>query len=228
MGRFYIPTQGADDWKAFLAEPEKQWKKGFSARSLAHSWEEAKGFPKEVREVFQRSEYPALEDLELLLAFPEYKVPLPGGKRASQNDIFVLAGNSAGLAAITVEGKVEEPFGPTMGDWFVEGSAGKKERLLFLSDLLDVNLGNHPGIRFQLVHRAASALILARRFHAKNALMLVHSFGKKNLWFDDYGKFVDLFGGKAELNGITKAAKPIEDIVLFFGWVKGDPGCLDK
>ncbi|MBN2395725.1 MAG: hypothetical protein JXC36_04590, partial [Candidatus Atribacteria bacterium] len=84
----------------------KQWKKGFSARSLAHSWEEAKGFPKEVRELFQRSKCLALEDLELPLALPEYKVLLPGGKRASQNDIFVLAGNSAGLAVIAVKEKL--------------------------------------------------------------------------------------------------------------------------
>jgi hypothetical protein len=32
-------------------------------------------------------------------------VPLPGGSRASQNDIFVLAKSKAGPAAIMVEGK---------------------------------------------------------------------------------------------------------------------------
>ncbi|MBN2719485.1 MAG: hypothetical protein JXR72_00125, partial [Proteobacteria bacterium] len=184
MTGFYVPTKGANDWKGFLAEPGKQWKKGFSARSLAHSWEEAKGFPKEVRELFQRSKCLALEDLELLLALPEYKVPLPGGKRASQNDIFVLAGNSKSLVTIAVEGKVDEMFGPTLGEWFKEDSEGKKERLQFLSGLLNVNLKSHPDIRYQLVHRTASALILARSFHAKNALMLVHSFSQGNAWFE--------------------------------------------
>ena len=45
---------------------------------------------------------PALEDVELLLAIPEYKVSLPGGGAASQNDIFCLARNRHGLVKLSV------------------------------------------------------------------------------------------------------------------------------
>jgi hypothetical protein len=41
--------------------------------------------------------HPALTDLELLLAIPEFKVSLPGGRAASQNDFFVLARSPDGL-----------------------------------------------------------------------------------------------------------------------------------
>jgi hypothetical protein len=64
-----------------------------------------------------------------LLAVPEFKVPLPGGARASQNDLFVLGRSSPGLVSIMIEGKVKESFGPTLDEWRHEGSPGKKERL---------------------------------------------------------------------------------------------------
>jgi hypothetical protein len=42
-------------------------------------------------------------------------VPLPGGSTQSQNDAFVLARTPKGLVSITIEGKVSEPFGETLG-----------------------------------------------------------------------------------------------------------------
>jgi hypothetical protein len=48
---------------------------------------------------------------------PEFKVPLPGGAHASQNDIFVLARSTAGPISIMVEGKVNESFGPALREW---------------------------------------------------------------------------------------------------------------
>lgn len=228
MNKFFIPTSGPDDWQLFLAKPEKQWKKGFSARSLAYSWEEAGDFPQEIREVFEESGASAFQNLEMLLAFPEFKVPIPGGKRASQNDIFVLARASDGLVTIAVEGKVDEMFGPTLGEWLKDDSDGKQERLSFLSDTLDINLTEHPAIRYQLVHRTASAVILARNFHARNTLMLVHSFSQKDMWFEDYCEFVGLFGGNTEINRTTKARKSIQGVNLYFGWVKGAAKYLEK
>ena len=50
MPRILSFTTGPDDWKALLADPEKQWKTGYSARALAHAWECCEGFPPEVLE----------------------------------------------------------------------------------------------------------------------------------------------------------------------------------
>ena len=130
MSRIFVPSSGPGDWQAFLAEPEKQWRTGYSARSMAHSWEAVEGFPPEIVALFADSGMKAFQQVELLLAFPEYKVPLPGGSRASQNDVFALGRDGDGeLIAVAVEGKVNEPFGPTLAEWDATSSTGKQQRL---------------------------------------------------------------------------------------------------
>lgn len=89
MSKILIPTKSPEDWKASLAEPNKQWKSGYSARTLAYCWEEANGFPESVQLVFSKAGAP-FYDLEPLLILPEHKVPLPGGQQPSQNDILDL------------------------------------------------------------------------------------------------------------------------------------------
>ena len=51
MSKILIPAQSPEDWKQFLAKPEKHWKTGFSARSLAYCWQEADGIPPDILEV---------------------------------------------------------------------------------------------------------------------------------------------------------------------------------
>jgi hypothetical protein len=90
-----IQTKGPEDWKHLFADPDLRWQEGYSAYALAHRWEEAKGFPSEIKEALES--IPALEDVELLLAIPEYQVNLPGGGAAPQNDIFALQGPGIAL-----------------------------------------------------------------------------------------------------------------------------------
>lgn len=35
MRRIFVPSRGADDWRQCLADPEKQWRDGYSAKCLA-------------------------------------------------------------------------------------------------------------------------------------------------------------------------------------------------
>jgi hypothetical protein len=106
-------------------------------KAVAYAWQEADGFPAEIQRVFNQSQYPVFQNIELLLAIPEYKVPLPGGGRPSQNDIFVLTKCNDQLISITVEGKVAESFGPLVSEWFQDPSEGKKIRLKYLCDTLN-------------------------------------------------------------------------------------------
>jgi uncharacterized protein DUF6946 len=48
VGNSYIPAQSAEDWRKLLADPEKQWKRGYSAMASALSWEAAVGLPEEI------------------------------------------------------------------------------------------------------------------------------------------------------------------------------------
>lgn len=217
--RIYIPATDAEQWKQFLAEPEKQWRQGFSARSLAHSWQEAHGFPPEVQSALSNS--PHFRNIELFFSVPEHQVSLPGGSRPSQNDIWALARAGDKLVSIAVEGKVSEPFGPSLQEWLINASNGKKERLQYICDQLGLDVSLPSGIRYQLLHRTASAVIEAKRFTATHAVMLVHSFSQSDEWFQDYATFVSLFKVTAIVNDIVSVGS-LAGILLHFAWVRGD------
>lgn len=222
MSRIYIPTSSAEQWAQFLAEPVKHWRKGYSARTLAYSWQEADGFPNEVGSVLK----PIFPEPELLLALPEHKVPLPGGSRSSQNDIWVLARSEGQLISIAVEGKVSEPFGPTVQEWQAEPSRGKAERLGYLLSLLGLS-AVPDSTRYQLLHRTASAIIEAQRFNASHAVMLVHSFSPTSEWFADYSAFVTLLGGRA-VEGRLISVGARAGVLLHLAWVRGDERYRDR
>lgn len=193
MSKILIPSSGPDDWKQFLAQPDLHWAMGYSARTLAHSWESASGLPSEIETQMSS----AFGHGTLLFAIPEHKTPLPGGRRESQSDVFALVRHSEGLATYTIEGKVDEPFGPTVEEWLVDASPGKIERLRHLCDLLSIE--ECPGdVHYQLLHRTASAIIEAERFDARYAGMIVHSFSPVGRWREAFDRFVSLMGGQPE------------------------------
>lgn len=231
MSKFYIPASNPEDWKSLLADPDKHWKTGYSAKALAYSWQEAEDFPRSVKKVFKNSNIAVFEDIGMLLAFPEYKVPLPGGRRASQNDIFILAKGNNQLISIAVEGKVDESFGELIADWKLKDGGGKKERLEFLCEVLQLEMNQIDHIRYQLLHRTASAVIEAKKFNAENALMLVHAFKKTKENYDqsfrDYSQFLGLFDVEGKPDSIVSGGN-INGIDLYFGWVRGERKYLEE
>ena len=105
MSKIMIPAHSAEDWKAFLADPDKQWKRGFSARTLAHCWQDARGFPEEVKKVLRQAT--PFQQIEMLISIPEHQVALPGGGSPSQNDLWVLARCPDGLVSIANRGRTK-------------------------------------------------------------------------------------------------------------------------
>jgi len=229
VNKIYIPSDSPDRWKDLLAQPERQWKVGYSARTLAYCWQEADGFPMNIVMTFQKSKIDLFKNVELLFAFPEYKVPLPGGKRESQNDIYVIAKSNNNLISIMIEGKVNEPFDKPVSNWISNsgGNSGKQKRLNFLLNKLNLNYTQVQQIRYQLLHRTVSAIIEAQRIGAKNALMLVHSFSTEKEWFNDFAQFVKLFDLSAEKDSIVGPYQT-DGINIYFGWTKGDKYYLTR
>lgn len=225
MPHIYVPARSADDWTPLLADPVKHWRTGYSARALAHSWQDAGGLPMEVKEAFAGNEY--LAGIQLLLALPEHQVPLVGGSRPSQNDIWALARAGNELVSIAVEGKVAEPFGPTLSEWLAEGSTGKAARLAFLRRELNLNEELAGTIRYQLLHRTASAIIEAKRFGAPHAVMLVHSFSPSRDWLPDYEQFAKLLRAESAINTVVSAGTR-GGVHLHIGWVCGNEEYLSK
>ncbi|MGH9426148.1 MAG: DUF6946 family protein [Terriglobia bacterium] len=224
MPRIFVPSSGPGDWRCLLADPEKHWARRRSARTLAHCWEDTDGFPPEVQVVL--NQHPALAGAVPLLIFPEWKVPLPGGSTSSQNDAWVLAKSQDDLISITVEGKVEEPFDRTLAEWKADASPGKAKRLAFLEETLGLTSAIPDTVRYQLVHRTASAVIEAQRFGAKHAVMFVHSFSHNDEWHNDFAGFVALFGRNAEIGQLVSASAS-RGLPLHFAWVHGDERFLN-
>ena len=214
-----VPARSPEDWQRLLAEPEKHWRRGYSAHAIAHCWQEADGFPQEIGDVLSR--HPRFEGIECLIAIPEHQVPLPGGQRPSQNDVWALARGPHGLVSIAVEGKVAEPFGEPVGKWRENASEGKNTRLRFLCEELGISYPPPDAIAYQLLHRTVSAIIEARRFLARDAIMLVHSFSSSDAWFEDYAGFLSLLGATARIGELTTVPGH-ENPALHLAWVRGN------
>jgi hypothetical protein len=252
--RILVPTQGPEDWKRLLAQPDRHWKTGFSAKTLAYAWEAANDFPPEVRAALERGSDEAFKNLEMLLAIPEYEVALEGGDRGSHNDVFVLARGQAGLVAVVVEGKVDEDFGPTLDQWLKNTNSeshnltesnnfttdlesvvarakpvpsGKPRRWESLKSLLSLPNDCPLSIRYQLVHRAASAVLEAQRFGATHAVMVVHSFSPTNNHLSDFDAFVGLYGKSVKPGLLVLLGEPAGSR-LWTAWVSGDQRFLAR
>ena len=226
MAEILFPALFLEQWRFYLADPVKHWKTGYSAKALAYCWHEAQGFPKEVKSVLTEAGNP-FSGLEPLLILPEHKVSLPGGSTASQSDIWILAKSENQLFSIAVEGKVSESFGEPVDHWILEDSKGKQERLEFLIKKLGIQSDFDKTIRYQLLHRTASAVIEAEQFLASHAMVIIHSFSPKNEWFEDFAKFVYLFGSTPQVNSVVSAKLP-NGMPLHFAWVHGNEEYLKK
>lgn len=193
MNNIYVPATSLEDWSKRLAS-DKHWRDNYSAKLTAESWHHANGFPAPIAAALQAAGNP-FNTFKPLLVLPEHQVPIPPmGARPTQADVWVLASHDAGLASIAVEGKKEESFGPTVEDWLEDASSGKQERLAFLANLLGLSLPLPDSLRYQFLHRSASAILEAKRFHATMAVLLVQSFSSDDAGLLHYNEFVRLFG----------------------------------
>ena len=156
----------------YLAKRERHWKKGYSAYELAYSWVNADDIPAPARSVLDRC--PDYKGAALAEGLFERDVDLRTPGRRSQTDLLVFAKLAHGNAVIAVEGKVEEPFGALVADWN-DHTTCKERRLEALCTSLGLQVSDVDGIRYQLLHRTASAIYEAQRYRTKRAMMLVHS-----------------------------------------------------
>ena len=210
-GLILQPSTGPADWQRHLAEPNLHWKPGRSAMETAMSWEGAKGLPAEIGTV--------LPGMELLQAIVEYPVFLPGGGNVSKNDVFALLRDDDGLIVCMVEAKRDEPFGPRLSEWLLGASEGKRIRLKAICDCLGLDSDAVPGsTRYQLLHRAASAVLTARAYRTTRAIVLVQSFSPEARWFADFAFFCGLFGREAGQGRLVSAELP-GNCSLELGWV---------
>ena len=163
---------------------------------------------------------PDLASLELLLAVPEWKTALPGGKTASHTDVLALTRNDRGLVAVAVEAKADEVFGPTLREKRRAPSRGQAKRLDYLHQVLQLDNPLPDAVRYQLIHRTASAILAARLFHARTAVMLVQSFSPVGRWREDFEAFSRALGASPVSDSVAAVSRH-QAPRLFVGWCTG-------
>jgi hypothetical protein len=213
--RLHVPLLKPEDVIPHLAKQELHWKAGYSAQELAVAWASSRtDFPEVIRKVLATA--PEYAGAELIDGFFEREVELGSHGRNSQTDLMVVAGLRDELAIIAVEGKVEESFADFVTDW--NTTPGKQRRLEGLCSSLGIPLAQAGAVRYQLLHRAASAIYEAKRYRARHALMLVHSFSPTHRWFEDFVAFSGVMGLALQGPGVCSSAKICEDVSLRLAW----------
>jgi hypothetical protein len=224
MASVYIPTRRPEDWRRLLASPERHWRVGRSAYELAHSWQDANGLPSAVSLALERCPYEALGQLELLLAIPERRVPLPGGQAPSRIDVLALTRTARGdLAALGVEGKESESFGEPIRRWLAADTPGRVERLEYLAGALGLDPTALDEVEYQLLHRTVATVLEAERFGAAHAVMLVHSFsGDEHRGLSAFRRFAKLLKSDVDVGEIRRCGQ-VQGVELYLGWIADMP-----
>jgi hypothetical protein len=217
LPRIAVPLLSPEGVIPHLGKPT-HWKQGRSAKAVADCWFHANDLPPRVRAVLSQS--PEFRDAELVDAWLERSTDLCDGRSsASQTDLLAVLGIGHELAVLGVEAKVSESFGPFVSEWLGDGSEGKLRRLQGLCDLFGLNPQAVGHLRYQLFHRTAAAILEARRYRARKAVMLVHSFCPQATGLSDYAEFFSAVG--FDETGKDRLAGPLTfgGISLWTGWV---------
>lgn len=214
----YAPISDIKDWQRLVERRQKNhWKPGKSAHQTATSWFNANpDLPREINALFGGA-------AELLAATPEHETPLPGRGSGSYSDVLAFVNMRGELCAVAVEGKkVDDDFDDTVEAWFKEAPTegarnNRMKRLNGIYDELGLTNPVADDIRYQLLHRAAAAVIEAKRFGADCAAMVVQSFSPEHTWFEDFEEFLKLFGiDSAKRDTLYETDMP--GMTLYFGW----------
>ncbi len=225
--RIYTPSAGLESWRTRLADPDEQWVRSNSPFETAVFWElgarEPRGLHPALASLLDKEE--SLQNCELVASFPEHRVRLPGGSRASQTDVWSILRVPNGLVSLAVEGKAGETFAETVGEWRKGASGGKEKRLTFLCEQLGLSEPVDDSIRYQLLHRTVSALLEGDRIGASVAVMVVLSFRDDARSKADFRKFLSCLGAP-DLSDRLLRAPFVRKRPLFLGWLDV-PTCTD-
>ena len=215
-----IPIVQPEDIKPYLAAQDYHWGEGYSAYELSYRWMDAEGIPDSVDSVLSQSS--SLGRARLINGFFEYQVGLNTRGHASQTDLMAFLDTENGAAVLAIEGKVREGFGLSVGTW--NKTDGKDDRICSLCDLLGLFYDDLVclNVKYQLVHRTASAVLEGQRRGIHRAVMLVHSFDPSNSHFGDFQCFTDFFGSTVKGPGQISEFKTVGGVELSFAWV-ADP-----
>jgi hypothetical protein len=110
----------------------------------------------------------------------------------------------------------------------IPARSGKQDRLSEIRQCLGIAAETDlSSVRYQLLHRAASATKLARRFSCDLSLLVIHSFGgaRDDASWEDFERFAALLGTSVERNQLSRTISSCE-VPLMLGWISDVPADL--
>jgi hypothetical protein len=227
ISQLHLPIRRPEDVIPYLGSPG-HWRDGRSAKLIAESWFAADGLPEMVRVTLGRcppDQVSRFAGAELVDAFLERCTELGDGSTPSQTDVLAILRLPDEIAVMAIEGKVDESFGPLTSEWLGEAASTSKkpDRLKRLAQTLGIDVPVCKTLRYQLLHRTASALYEAHRYHAKVAIMMVHSFDANDPGFEDFARLSIALGMPKPV--ATRLVGPVnrEGVDLYLGWTADRP-----
>lgn len=175
---------------------EKQWKDGRSAKELAKDWIKNKGKRLEIL----LDSFDDFEGIIFKMAAPEYESKFDKYKgKGRKHDLLVLAEDGKGDILISIEAKVDEPFGEIIKDYYLNKVAARINGIStrapdriesLLANVFNRNVNTEAfNLRYQLLHSIAGTVAESNKRNISRAIFIVNTFYSKdtqNLNSDKY------------------------------------------
>lgn len=202
-----------EDWIDVVTT--RHYKPGHSAWECSRCWSTIKSdFPQNIRSLFENASVLALRNLKIEQVYAEYPVFLPDSYRSpSKCDLMIFAeGPGNRKVVLALEAKCDEPFAQPVNIWirtadkpvprsqrplFKQPSVPvlrKLRRLQLLNEILDIDILDDSTLRYQLLHRTASAILTARQTFAEAAVVIIQAFSESERNFSDFESFCAILG----------------------------------
>ncbi len=169
--------ESVEEWRRYCTR-KRQWKERRSAAELAHSFFRTgyASLPREIDSLMKT--HPETASVRLRICEPEMITQLDNFRGGHRNhDAVLLDDEESPTSLMSIEAKVDEPFGDIISKRLVGASPNAQTRIHQLSMALfgrfDTGIAEH---RYQLVHAISGTLIEAGRCGASQAIFVVYEF----------------------------------------------------
>ena len=175
------------DWRSWTRpKAEYHWRAGRSAMELARAWftSPVPVCPPEVESLLES--HPVTAGVALTEGWPEYVTPLPERGEGRNHDLLLVGCRDGCGVVVSVEAKVDEPFGERIGDYWLRARESKRrtrapERIEALVSMV-FGSGTRPDakpwslLRYQLLTAVAGTAIEAAHRKSDTAVLIIHEF----------------------------------------------------
>ena len=179
------------DWRAWTRpKRDYQWRAARSAMELARAWfvSPTPLCPREINDLL--ASHPRTSGVTLLEGIPEHVTMLPERGEGRNHDLLLLGHVKGGGIVISIEAKVDESFGETIGGYWTKGRRSVTPTKVpeYTEAILSMVFGPSARpdalpwheLRYQLLTAVAGTAIETARRDAGTGVVVVHEFRTEN------------------------------------------------